>query len=90
MRETEEMLGEARDRFERNEAGRHKLTREVKSTHHSNLVNCQSQVTDDPRSVEFVIELIFEPEEVTRRQQFPKYSVDVGIRTIDVTKRLID
>lgn len=44
LREDEEMPGGARDRFERNEVGRRKLSREVKSTHHSNIVSCQSQV----------------------------------------------
>jgi hypothetical protein len=44
LREDEEMLGEARDRFERSKASRCKLTREVKSTYPSNIVICQSQV----------------------------------------------
>jgi len=40
----EEMLSEARDRSERNEAGRRKLLGELKPTHHSNIVNFQNQV----------------------------------------------
>ena len=44
-REDEEMVGGAGDRFERNEASRRKSRGETKSTHHSNIVSCQSQVT---------------------------------------------
>ena len=43
--EDEETLGEARERFERNEASRRKWTVELKSTHLPNIVNCQGQVT---------------------------------------------
>ena len=43
--EDEETLGEARERFERNEAGRRKLKGELKSTHLPNIANCQGQVT---------------------------------------------
>lgn len=43
-RKGEEMPGKVRDRFERNEASRRKLTGEVKSTHPSKIVNCRNQV----------------------------------------------
>ena len=43
--EDEETLGEARERFERNEAGRRKLKGELKSTHLPNIVDCRGQVT---------------------------------------------
>lgn len=50
LREGEEMLGEARGRFERNEASKRKSMGEAKSTHLSNSVNCQAKSQEGPRS----------------------------------------
>ena len=48
--ESEEMLGEARGRPERNEASKRESVEEAKSTHLSNSVNCQAKSQEGPRS----------------------------------------
>jgi hypothetical protein len=45
-RQDEEMLCGTRERFEINEARRHKVVGEVRLTHSSNIACCQNQVID--------------------------------------------
>jgi len=83
------VLGEARDRFERNEASWREFVGEAKSTHPSNMVYVGIKSQAGPRSAEAVIELDFEPEEMSRGGRSPR-NMRLRLRTQRSTRRSAD
>ena len=77
-REDEEILGGARDLFERNEARGRRFMGELKTTHLFSVVSCQGQVRAQFWERVNRYRVGFEPEEMIRSWEFPNMCMRLG------------